>query len=174
MITGKDLKRMVSLIPDDAYVTVNGNYDVSVESVKVESADPFGYIHSDLKLTSGYSITKDSVLEEMFKLNDPDFKLGWISPDGDTYSCAFTNHNKCAKMIAMKYYPDARFPERTLDKNGWLQVMDSWDGTQQHHGQFVYTEKGFITKRQADKLFDLGLYNNSEVQQMIKDSENDW
>ena len=46
-------------------------------------------------------------LEEMFKLNDPDFKLGWISPDGDTYSCAFTNHNKCAKMIAMKYYPDA-------------------------------------------------------------------
>ena len=40
MITGKDLKRMVSLIPDDAYVTVNGNYDVSVESVKVESADP--------------------------------------------------------------------------------------------------------------------------------------
>ena len=113
-------------------------------------------------------------LEEMFKLNDPDFKLGWISPDGDTYSCAFTNHNKCAKMIAMKYYPGARFPERTLDKNGWLQVMDSWDGTQQHHGQFVYTEKGFITKRQADKLFDLGLYNNSEVQQMIKDSENDW
>ena len=67
MITGKDLKRMVSLIPDDAYVTVNGNYDVSVESVKVESADPFGYIHSDLKLTSGYSITKDCVLEEMFK-----------------------------------------------------------------------------------------------------------
>ena len=113
-------------------------------------------------------------LEEMFKLNDPDFKLGWISPDGDTYSCAFTNHNKCAKMIAMKYYPGARFPERTLDKNGWLQVMDSWDGTQQHHGQFVYAEKGFITKRQADKLFDLGLYNNSEVQQMIKDSENDW
>jgi hypothetical protein len=77
-------------------------------------------------------------------------------------------------MIAMKYYPGVRFPERTLDKNGWLQVMDSWDGTQQHHGQFVYTEKGFITKRQADKLFDLGLYNNSEVQQMIKDSENDW
>ena len=67
MITGKDLKRMVEAIPDDAYVTVNGNYNVSVESVTVESADPFGYIHSDLKLTSGYSLTKDSVLNEMFK-----------------------------------------------------------------------------------------------------------
>lgn len=67
MITGKDLKRMVEAIPDDAYVTVNGNYNVSVESVTVESADPFGYIHSDLKLTSGYSLTKDSVMQEMFK-----------------------------------------------------------------------------------------------------------
>ena len=33
-------------------------------------------------------------LEEMFDKNSPDFKLGWISPDGDTYSCAFTNHSK--------------------------------------------------------------------------------
>ena len=61
------MKRMVEAIPDDAYVTVNGNYNVSVESVTVESADPFGYIHSDLKLTSGYSLTKDSVMQEMFK-----------------------------------------------------------------------------------------------------------
>ncbi|WP_297960726.1 hypothetical protein [uncultured Ruminococcus sp.] len=113
-------------------------------------------------------------LEEMYKLNDPGFKLGWISPDGDTYSCAFTNHNKCAQMIARKFYPGSRFPERTLDRNGWLQVMDSWDGTREHHGQFVYTEKGSITRRQADRLFDLGLYNNSEVQKLIKDSENDW
>ncbi len=57
---------MVEAIPDDAYVTVNGNHNVSVESVTVESADPFGYIHSDLKLTPGFSITKDSVMDEMF------------------------------------------------------------------------------------------------------------
>ncbi len=113
-------------------------------------------------------------LEEMYKRNDPDFKLGWISPEGDTYSCAFTNHNKCAKMIAKTFYPDSRFPERTLDRNGWLQVIDSWDGTQRHHGQFVFTESGRITKKQADRLFDLGLYNNEEVRELIANSENDW
>lgn len=66
MITGKDLKRMVDMIPDDAVVTMNGNYNCCVEGVTVESADPFGWMHADLKLTEGFSITKDSVMEEMF------------------------------------------------------------------------------------------------------------
>ena len=113
-------------------------------------------------------------LEEMYKRNDPDFKLGWISPDSDTYSCAFTNHNKCAQMIVKTFYPNSRFPERTLDRNGWLQVIDSWDGTECHHGQFVFTESGRLTKKQADRLFDLGLYNNDEVRKLIENSENDW
>lgn len=80
MITGKDLKRMVAAIPDDAYVTINGHYDVSVESVTVESADPFGHIHSDLTLTSGYSLTKDSVLEGMFRYPH----MGSGIPDAET------------------------------------------------------------------------------------------
>ncbi|SEH51011.1 hypothetical protein SAMN02910265_01101 [Ruminococcus flavefaciens] len=113
-------------------------------------------------------------LEEMYTLNDPEFKLGWISPEGDTYSCGYTNHNKCAKMIVQKFYPDSKFPEKTLDRNGWLQVIDSWDGTQRQHGQFVFTEQGKITQKQADRLFDLGLYNNEEVKKLIADSENDW
>lgn len=66
MILGKDLKRMVDIIPDDAYVTLNGHFECSVEGVTVESADPFGHIHADLKITEGYNITKDSVMDEMF------------------------------------------------------------------------------------------------------------
>lgn len=113
-------------------------------------------------------------LEEMFDKNSPDFKLGWISPDGDTYSCAFTNHSKCAKMIVEKFYPDSKYPETELDRQGWLQVIDSWNGTEQHHGQFVFTDQGKITSKQADRLFDLGLYENEEVKKLIADSENDW
>lgn len=67
MITGKDLKRMVSAIPDDAGVTINKNWNVDIVSVTVESADPFGNTRADLQLTSGFSITKDSVLDEMFR-----------------------------------------------------------------------------------------------------------
>lgn len=66
MISGKDLKRMVNIIPDDAYVTLNGHFECSVEEVTVESADPFGVMRASLKLTKGYSITKDSVMDEMF------------------------------------------------------------------------------------------------------------
>ena len=80
MITGKDLKRMAAAIPDDAYVTINGNYNVSVEEVTVESADPFGFSHADLKLTSGFSITKDSVLKEMFRFQH----IGSSTPDAET------------------------------------------------------------------------------------------
>lgn len=54
-----------SVIPDDAGVTINGNWNVNIVNVKVET-NPGGLL-ADLQLTPGYSITKDSVLEEMFK-----------------------------------------------------------------------------------------------------------
>ena len=112
-------------------------------------------------------------LEKMFFKNDDNFKLGWVSPDGDTYSCNFTNHTKAAEMIADKFYPGSKFPERTLGKAGWLKIIDSWDGTHRQHGQFVYSFFGKITKRQVDKLFDLGLYYNKEVQKLIEDNNMD-
>ncbi len=113
-------------------------------------------------------------LEKMFFKNDEGFKLGWMSPDGDTYSCDFTGHTKAAIMICKKYFPHARLPERTLGKAGWLKIIDSWDGTERQHGQFVYSLTGRLTNRQADRLFDLGLYNNPEVKEMLGGSENDW
>ena len=33
-------------------------------------------------------------VEQMFFKNDDNFKLGWMSPEGDTYSCSYTNHTK--------------------------------------------------------------------------------
>lgn len=113
-------------------------------------------------------------LEQMYAKNDDGFKLGWMSPDGDTYSCDFTGHTKCAIMICKKYFPHARLPERTLGKAGWLKIIDSWDGTERQHGQFVYSLTGKITNRQFDRLFDLGLYNNPEVKEILNDHDNDW
>ncbi len=113
-------------------------------------------------------------LEQMYFKNDDNFKLGWMSPDGDTYSCDYTSHTKCAVMLCNKFFPKAKLPERTLGKAGWLKIIDSWDGTQREHGQFVYSLTGRITKRQADRLFDLGLYNNEEVKKLIADCEDVW
>ena len=58
---------MVAEIPDDAGVTINRNWNVDIVSVSVESADPFGNIHADLQLTSGFSLTKDEILASMFR-----------------------------------------------------------------------------------------------------------
>lgn len=44
-------------------------------------------------------------LEQMYYKNLDDFKLGWMSPDGDTYSCDYTSHTKAAIKIAEKYLP---------------------------------------------------------------------
>ena len=78
MITGKDLKMMVAYIPDDAGVTVNGNWNVNIVNVKVETH--FNGILADLQLTPGYSITKDSVLDEMFRYQHK----GSSTPDAET------------------------------------------------------------------------------------------
>ncbi len=113
-------------------------------------------------------------LEKMYFKNQDTFKLGWMSPDGDTYSCDYTGHTKAAKMLAAKFCPGAKLPERALGKAGWLKIIDSWDGTEREHGQFVYSQTGKVTKRQADRLFDLGLYDNPEVKELINNCEDYW
>ena len=113
-------------------------------------------------------------LEEMYFRNSDDFKLGWMSPDGDTYSCSYTGHTKCAEMLAEKFFPEAKLPERALGKAGWLKIIDSWDGTEREHKQFVYSLTGRLTNRQADRLFDLGLYGNPEVRELLATSESSW
>ena len=64
MINGKYLKQLVEMIPDDAGVIVNGNWNVSVEGVSVETTID-GWIAS-LRLTEGFSVTYDKVMDEMF------------------------------------------------------------------------------------------------------------
>lgn len=78
MITGKDLKMMVSFIPDNAGVTINGNWHVDIVNVKVETGLS-GWL-ADLQLTNGYSITKDSVLEDMFRFRHKESS----TPDAET------------------------------------------------------------------------------------------
>lgn len=110
-------------------------------------------------------------VEERFFRNHPDFKLGWISPEGDTYSCSFTGHTEAAEALAAKFYKAERFPERTLEKAGWLKVIDSWNGTEMTHGQYVYSLTRKITRRQADKLYDLGLYDAPEIADIIENDD---
>lgn len=148
---------------------------VSEDKLPVVSDDCGGYyrFEKDYRFVEIVETDKECplTLEKMFFKNHEGFKLGWISPDGDTYSCDFTNHTKLAKMLAEKFFPDAKLPERALGKAGWIKVIDSWDGIKREHGQFVYSISGKITNRQINKLFDLGLYDNPEVKELIKNND---
>ena len=65
MIRGKELKRYIEAIPDNAAVIIDGNYDVDIIGVKVTVED--GKWLVNLPITEGYSITKDSIIKSILE-----------------------------------------------------------------------------------------------------------
>lgn len=66
MMYGRDLKRLIDMIPPDAVVTINGNRNVDIESVTVETA-PFGGMDATLHLTKGFQLCKDEFIDDLFE-----------------------------------------------------------------------------------------------------------
>lgn len=66
MITGKELKRYLTLIPDDAVVMLDGNPEADIIGIKVETDNINGGWIANLQITEGYSVTKDSVVKGIF------------------------------------------------------------------------------------------------------------
>ena len=64
MITGKELKRYLTVIPDDAVVMLDGNPEADIIGIKAETDD--GRWVVNLQITEGYSVTKDSVVKGIF------------------------------------------------------------------------------------------------------------
>lgn len=65
MMRSEDLKRMINAIPDGAVVLLNGNPNVNIVSVHVETT-PFEYLDADLKLSDGFSIVKDDFVKGLY------------------------------------------------------------------------------------------------------------
>ena len=65
MMRSEDLKRMINAIPDGAVVLLNGNPNVDIVSVHVETT-PFEYLDADLKLSDGFSIVKDDFVKGLY------------------------------------------------------------------------------------------------------------
>lgn len=110
--------------------------------------------------------------EQMYPKNSPDFDCGWINPEGDTFHTGPEGHLASAEVICRELGVSTYQEERYLEEQGWVKVTRSWiDGK---HDKRVYAEKFRITKRQADTLFDLGLWEVDYVPCMIDLSEDDW
>lgn len=66
MITGKELKRYLTVIPDDAVVMLDGNPGADIIGIKVETDNVNEGWTVNLQITEGYSVTKDSVVKGIF------------------------------------------------------------------------------------------------------------
>ena len=66
MITGKELKWYLTMIPDDAVVMLDGNPDADIIGIKCETDSVNDGWTVNLQITEGYSVTKDSVVKEIF------------------------------------------------------------------------------------------------------------
>lgn len=110
--------------------------------------------------------------EQRYPKNSPEFEYGWISPEGETYNTGYEGHSSSAKAICEEIGYDAYTAERVLEEKGWIKVTGS-----RNNGVFekaVYVEKFLITKKQADTLFNLGLWEVGYVPSMIRRSEGSW
>ena len=66
MMYGRDLKRLIDMIPPDAVVSINGNPNVDIESVTVETG-PFGCLDATLHLSKGFQLCKDEFIDDLFE-----------------------------------------------------------------------------------------------------------
>ena len=65
MMSAIELKRLVSLIPDDAVVTIGGNPRVEITAVKI--SHDCDIVSAELDITPGWSITSDKILDDIMK-----------------------------------------------------------------------------------------------------------
>lgn len=110
--------------------------------------------------------------EQMYPKNSPDFEYGWISPDGDTYNTGHEGHLYAADAICNELGTTTHCGESELESKGWVKVTGSWDkGVLE---KAIYVKDFYITKKQADSLYELGLWETGYVSAMINHSENTW
>ena len=113
-------------------------------------------------------------LEQRFPKNSPDFYFGWISPDGDTYNTRHEGHSACAKALCKEMGVNTYSAENYLEEHGWLKTMRNAPYRPEDWSRTLYVKDCILTKKQADTLYNIGLYENDEVRFMVAISKNRW
>lgn len=91
-------------------------------------------------------------------LIDPKSKLGWISPDGRFYGCAYTDHADVADLYFKK-------SESELEDEGWVKI---WWSSFDHARRWTNT-KLMLTEAQKITLEKMGLkeYDDDGVCELV-------
>jgi hypothetical protein len=105
--------------------------------------------------------------EERYPKNSKEFEYGWIDLEGNTYNTGAEGHSVSAIYICEELGMDNYHCERKLEELGWIKTTFSL----LDHKKRVFFEGRRITKKQADKLLELGLEKCDYVSRMIKEAE---
>ena len=123
---------------------------------------------------SDYSI-EPLTREEMYPKNVPEFEYGWISPVGDTYNTGREGHVKSADMLCKEMGIETSNAERYLEEHSWLKIAETI--TYNENKERVKTALIYncvITKKQAEKVIDLGLEHIEHMGFLLKHSQQFW
>lgn len=108
--------------------------------------------------------------EQMYPKNSELFKYGWIDRAGNTYTCGFEGHSHAAAAICRELGIDSNNAERELEKQGYVKISRPAPYNPDNYGKtcpyysMSYSEVGrYISKRQYEKLCELGLGDTWEV-----------
>lgn len=113
--------------------------------------------------------------EQMYPKNSSEFEYGWIDTEGNTYNTGYEGHSVSAEYICSEQNIKTYRPERALEELGWIKVTAHWDAGILRKDVLLDSRNDFfLTKKQADALFDLDLWSVEYVQFYIKQSENRW
>lgn len=134
-----------------------------------------GYHHFDKKYEPNFLEIREVAdnrppltREERYPKNSNDFEYGWIDPEGNTYNTGYEGHIGCAECLCEELgYKTYRY-ESYLEELGYIKVTKIFERKE------VLAPNFHITKKQADVLYDLGLYDNDDVKRLILISERKW
>lgn len=91
-----------------------GGYTSFIEEYEKEK----GFSHIVEVDDETYPLTR----EEMYPKNSDQFYWGWVSPDGDTYTCSYKGHAEAADFIAKELGYKGYSAENYLEELGWIKI----------------------------------------------------
>lgn len=111
----------------------------------------------------------------MHQLSKAECWFGWVSPDGQVFSCDYHGHWELAKKIAATYHINgATNPESFLEQHGWVKVTKDPFGPLSKLHSAILASRMYITRTQARVLAELGFGQNHDYLDLVEMSEMRW
>lgn len=113
--------------------------------------------------------------EQMYPKNSEKFKYGWIDRAGNTYACGFEDHYHSAAAICKELGIEVYNPESELEKKGYVRISrpapytyENKDDSYPYFCTYASAVGEYITKKQYEKLCELGFENNPYVKRWCR------